>query len=179
MIEKNVHYLMFLYLLVVGPFIAFMVPDQIQMADTWMLLVSEKVATVAPTINKLAALSDQPQVARVFLTVQWAVFFPVWAAIAYQVFRNAFARPGLRERTARLGVKHKPHPWLLVFFAVAFLFVSLNFPLGKDGETTSFITDMTRDSRFWLGFFGSMQILFTAVFAVGGIMAVVIRERRI
>lgn len=150
-----------------SPLLAISLPEEIFMVWHWTKPFADFMAGLIPSIERLTELSKFPQVTRLFMSLQWAVWGPVciWTLVK-------FGQPTEEKMSNMLRIL-QARWWYVLFFpliAAIGIWFFLFFPFPAIGSgTTPFdkIIHWMSESRLWLGMFGSLFVTSTAIVITG------------
>ena len=148
--------------IVISPVLAYSLPEKPFDLWPWSKVFADFVAGWSLMIDELTAVSRMPQVTRLFMSVLWAVWFPVCALLLF-TFGRATEQSVLRALTIGQG-----RWWFFMItpfmMVVALLWIVLlpNLSGGLSDTPFDWLMAAMSRSRVWLGFVGSTMILIAA-----------------
>lgn len=153
----------------IGSAFAYSLPEEPFTRWPWIVQFTDIMAGLVPAIDRLTEVSKFPQVTRLFMSLQWAVWMPICFVVM-----TKFSHPS--EKSVILAMRLAQARWWYSFFippsmaVMGWFFVVL--PWVDNGPSITpfnhIIVWMSQD-RFWLGMFGSLFVTM-AIFAVIGIL---------
>ena len=148
--KENPFYLVMFTVVCLSPLLAYSLPENVPTAWPWAKSFAELMSRMIPAIERLTALSQFPEVTRLFMSLQWAIWGPVCIWLTFK-----FGQPTEKKTIDALRFM-QARWWYVIFFppiaaAGVWLFVFLQF-LGAISRGTPFdqMVSWMSESRFWL-----------------------------
>ena len=158
--KKEVAMRVMIGLLCISPLLAYLLPERPFTLWTWTAVFADFAARLVPGIDQLTRVSEMPQVTRLYMSIAWLVFGPIWFGILLK-----FA-PVTEMAVVNMMRVTKARWWYYIVLCpivAPFLFLSIWAAPFITPETFA-NSDMAvmSQSRFWLGVIGSASVLFAA-----------------
>lgn len=157
---------LFLLTILAAPIIAYAIPENVLMRWHAAAIYADLIARYVPAIDKLTAISQFPQVTKLFMALLWGVVVPFFFVMCL------FISP--QENSLR---KMQTPAWVIVvapFCVVAMCWMILFLPFVDATSRVELVCNATpfeegicllSDSRFWLGIFSTASSCAVAIFA--------------
>lgn len=165
--RENPFYIALLVALGLSPLLAYSIPDQVLTHWPWAKRFTDVMVTIVPSIERLTEISTFPDVTRLFMSLQWAIWGPLclW-------FMMRYGSPNERKMIDTLRIMQMRW-WYFLFMpplALAFVWFLAFFPFPDMGKGSHLFDQMILwigESKFWLGIIGSGFVFFTMLCVMG------------
>lgn len=164
--RENPFWIAFLVVMCLSPLLAYSLPERALTMWPWARPFTDVMARLIPSIDRLTALSQFPDVTRLFMSLQWAIWGPVcvWLTVRFGKLSEKKMIDALRFAQLR---------WWSFFYLLPFgavlVWVFVFFPFPNIGRGTTPFDHLVRwmsESPFWLGAAGSVIVASTMVVTV-------------
>ncbi len=161
----------FILLIVTGPILAYTLPENVLSRWPIAAAFADFVARYVPSIDKFTAISQFPQVTRLFLALLWGVIAPAFLVAC--LMTTPQANHLRRMQAPEWAVWTAPLAAVAMFWVVLFMpFVEVTSRAGLPCGPTPFEEGicLLSDSRLWMGLFCTLYVLAADISVVAMIL---------